>query len=365
MQELLGRLSALDPEATVGLRVIACFDELVIGNVNTRGLLSAAASLAGCNAGFRQDVPHRSLRVTPRGELLRESGAGPSPEPGPASAKLDGITVWIERTGPAHANDDIILERLALAVRIRHGSGRRDLENRRELGLLLDGTVPAEDRRTAACRIHLTPGRAYRVVAAPLFAVWDEHPSGPEDVVATPHGLIHALVLPAEHESVSARPAGIGVATELEQLHRSFVTAVVALRLCDQPGTTSVLADTYGGLVGLLADMPTDADLPDVDTLGSVMAHAWGPATVDALVRAGSVRHASRIAGVHHSTLQARLDAIGEAMGFEPFDDGIGRSRLGIAYLVWRLRNSRVLDLPAPAASGASEADRDRSAERS
>ncbi|HEY5353973.1 MAG TPA: hypothetical protein VIK57_16105 [Streptosporangiaceae bacterium] len=28
--------------------------------------------------------------------------------------------------------------------------------------------------------------------------------------------------------------------------------------------------------------------------------------------------------------------------------DGIGRNRLGLAYLVWRLRNSRVLDLPAP-----------------
>ena len=42
MQELLGRIAALDPTASLGLRVIACFDELIIGNVNTRALLEVA-----------------------------------------------------------------------------------------------------------------------------------------------------------------------------------------------------------------------------------------------------------------------------------------------------------------------------------
>ena len=46
MQELLGRISRLDPSALLGLRVIACFDELVVGNVNTRALLAAAAALS-------------------------------------------------------------------------------------------------------------------------------------------------------------------------------------------------------------------------------------------------------------------------------------------------------------------------------
>ena len=60
MQELLGRITRLDPEASLALRVIACFDELTVGRVNTRGLLAAAASLAGCAAGFRQDRPARA-----------------------------------------------------------------------------------------------------------------------------------------------------------------------------------------------------------------------------------------------------------------------------------------------------------------
>lgn len=346
MQELLGRIAALDPEATLSLRVIACFDELIIGNVNTRGLLSAAASLAGCNAGFCQDLPPRALRVTPRGELA-DSAATPTPTP-TSSITSDGLTVWIDRVGPQRANDAIILERLALAVRIRHGRGRRDTDNRRELGLLLDRSVPVEDRRTAAARLNLATGTRYRVVAAPLFAVWENHPAGAEDVIATPYGAIHALVVPHDHPPVLASPSGTGLDVPIEHLHHSFRTAIVALRLCAPPRTPTVLADHYGGLIGLLADTPIDSHLPDVDSLDGIMTHPWGPATLDALARAGSIRQAARLAGVHHSTLQSRLDAVAEVLGFNPFDDGIGRTRLGIAYLVWRLRNSRVLDLPAP-----------------
>ena len=40
MQELLGRIARLDPSASLGRRVIACFDELIVGNVNTRALLA-------------------------------------------------------------------------------------------------------------------------------------------------------------------------------------------------------------------------------------------------------------------------------------------------------------------------------------
>lgn len=343
MQELLGRISALDPEASLSLRVIACFDELVIGNVNTRALLSAAASLSGCTAGYHQDHPRRSMRVTPRGDVRPEE----VPVPADAGSASEGLSVWLERDGAPHVNDAIILERLALAVRIRHGRGRRDLDNRRELGLLLDASVPVDDRRTAAARLGLAAGCRHRVVAAPLFAAWTDHPAGPQDVVPTPFGPIHAVVVPHDHPPVVASPAGTGVAGPVEQLHRSFRTALVALRLCLPPELPSVQADDYGGLVALLADMPADADLPDVDVLDTVMAHSWGGPTLDAVVRAGSVRQAARLAGVHHSTMQTRLDVIADVLGFDPFD-GLGRSRVGMAYLVWRLRHSRVLDLPAP-----------------
>lgn len=344
MQELLGRITALDPEASVGLRVIACFDELIVGRVNTRALLAAAASLAGCTAGV-QVPPARSLRVSPAGEVHAGEGA-PCGSVLPAAG---GITVWLERADGPWAHDAMILERLALAVAIRQGDGRREPDTRRELGLLLDPSVPDDERRVAAARIGLAPRGRYRVVAAPLFAVWERHPDGPEDVVPTPFGPIHARVIPHDHPDVGASPSGTGAASAVDGLPGSFRTALVALRLCDPPATPSVRADDYGGLLGLLADSPPGAELPDVDLLDRVVAHPWGRDTLDALVRAGTVRQAARLGGVHHSTMQNRLDLIVEVLGFDPLD-GLGRTRLGIAYLSWRLRTSRVLDLPAPPA---------------
>ena len=349
MQQLLAKISALDPAASLTLRVIACFDELIIGNVNTRGLLSAAASLSGCNAGFRQDQPRRTVRVTPQGEFAPTDGV----EPTGLTHHADGLTVWLEREGPKHANDDMILERLALAVRIRCGQGTQDLDNRRDLGVVLDGSVPVDQRVVAASRLGLHNTAQHRVVAAPLFALWASRPGGPEDVVATAFGSMHAVVVPASCATVEATSAGIGIATDVEHLPHSFRTAVVALRLCSPPATPVVTADEYGGLIGLLADAPSDAHIPDVELLDEVMKHTWACPTLDVLIRAGSLRQAARLGGVHHRTMQTRVETIAEMVGFDPLD-GLGRTRLGIAYLVWRLRNSRVLELPAPSVNSVS-----------
>lgn len=343
MQELLGRIARLDPSASLGLRVIACFDELMIGNVNTRALLAAAASLAGCVAGFTQERPPRSMRVTPRG-LLAEDVA-PRAQRTEASAS-EGLLVWLERDGDPMPNDAIILERLALALRIRHGRGRGPSDTRRDLGVLVDETVGKDERCLAGSTLGLVPGQLYRAVAAPLFAVWSHHPAGPEDVVPTSLGPIHALVVPAGTAAVDATPCGVGVAVPVEQLHHSFRTAMVSLRLCDATHPT-VAADEYGGLIGLLADAPDDSPQPDAARLEEVARHPWGIATVDAVVRSASVRQAARLAEVHHSTLQTRLECITEVLGFDPYD-GFGRARLGTAYLVWRLRHSHALELPAP-----------------
>ncbi|HEY1133964.1 MAG TPA: helix-turn-helix domain-containing protein, partial [Nocardioides sp.] len=202
----------------------------------------------------------------------------------------------------------------------------------------------------AAGALGLVAGRTYRVAAAPLFAVWSGHPPGPEDVVATRHGPIHAIVLTDADAAVTGIPCGIGAATSIDQLDHSFRTALVALRLCAPPSVPTVVADEFGALVGLLADAPADLPQPDADRVEEVVArHVWGLPTVEALVRTSTVRQAARLAGVHHSTMQARLDSLVDSLGFDP-GDGFGRTRLASAYLVWRLRSSTVLDLPPPAA---------------
>ena len=75
MQELLGRIAALDPDASLGIRVISCFDELILGRVNTDALLRTAAALAGCPAGFQADRGSSTRRIGPEGRPLQ----GPAP----------------------------------------------------------------------------------------------------------------------------------------------------------------------------------------------------------------------------------------------------------------------------------------------
>ncbi|WP_370038212.1 helix-turn-helix domain-containing protein [Nocardioides sp.] len=345
MQELLGRIARLDPSASLGLRVIACFDELVVGHVNTRGLLAAAASLAGCPAGFRRISEAACVRVGPKGDLLD----GPAPEV-PAALRLttaDGLEVWLERDGEPAANDGITLERLSLAVRARHGLVRRD-DIRRHAAIMLDRQSSAEERVAAAEALGLTVQGEYRIAAAPLFAQWQQHPGGPEDVIPTRHGPMHVVVLPAAHDTVVASPCGLGTVTPVDRLHESFRVAVVALRLCSPPEEPLVDAHAYGGLLTMLADTPEDSHQPDVERMAEVATRPWGLSTVAALLATQSIREAARHAGVHHSTLQSRVDVVSSTLGFDPLD-GLGRARLGIAFLSHRLRHSTVLELPPPA----------------
>lgn len=339
MQELLARLKALDPNASLALRIIACFDELVRGGVNTQGLLGAAASLSGCVAGYASQDSGRTMRVSPSGQVLKDGAAAR-----PAGAlEADGMNVWLERQGPAHVNDRMILERLMLALSIR--SGHQAEDPLRRLGDLLNPDLDVEQRRATASKLGLAPRLKYRVASLPLFAAWKQHRDFLEDVVHTRFGPLHICVLRAEVKHVDASPCGIGVAAGIDDLHRSLATALVSLRLCSVPDVPVIVADDYGGLVDLLAQCSIDRPLLDVEELEGVMQHAWAAQTIDALLRSASIRDASRIAGVHHSTMQARLETIRDLLSFDPVD-GIGRTRIGLAFLAWRVRHSSALDLP-------------------
>lgn len=340
MQELLGRLSALDPAASQSLRVIACFDELIAGDVGVRGLLSAAAALSGRTVGLvRGDT---MTRVDHRGEVL------PSTTP-PATAHcvLPDTLVWIETSTPdTESLDVLIVERLSLALLIRLDS-RRITPPPRALTVITDRGTAAAERRAAALRLGLHAGEAYRVIVAPLFASWRSHPRGPEDVVATACGPVHTSIVTAD-ASAEGTPSGLGSATAIDELDHSFRTAMIALRLHDG-GDRGTRADDFGGLADVLADLPEDRHSgDDLTNIESAMRHPWGARTIEALIGASSVREAARAANIHHSTMADRLTIITTTLKFNPVT-GIGRTRLGLAYLQWRLQTSRVFEfIPQP-----------------
>lgn len=345
MQELLGRIAALDPDASLGIRVISCFDELILGRVNTDALLRTAAALAGCPAGFQADRGSSTRRIGPKGRPLQ----GPAPGRWQQVKLPDDSCVWLERDGDPQPNDKLILERLSIAVGVRRGVERDEREKPRDVGILLDSDVETEWRAQAAARLGLEPDSRRAVLAVPLFAVWEARHRWPGDVISTDHGPVHALLLPEGRRTSdmrgAVRPAGVGPALSPSDLHRSFTQAVAALRLTT-PGEPIVAADTYGGLLASAAESER-LTTEDDRRLERLMEHSWASAVLPALVNSTSVRQAAKSAGMHHSTMQSHVEALTRALGFSPMD-GLGQARLGLAHLKWRLRTSAAFSAPPP-----------------
>ncbi|WP_036960365.1 hypothetical protein [Promicromonospora kroppenstedtii] len=361
MQELVGRLTALDPEASESLKVVAYFDVLVAGGVGIPALLRGAAVLSGAVAGAV--VGQRTYRVGPDGGRLPEGAvvgpaaapAAPAATTSPPEQRLsrpvaDG-RVWIERAGSAHANDDMVVERLALAVDLVRA--RHDGESGSSLATLIDETRDVGERRIALSRLRLDPARAYRVAALPASRDVAAAPSGtvsgavsgtasasasgtasgaPSTVVATPDGLVRAVVLGRDTEITG--PAGLGLVQPADRLAESFRTALLALRLSSGSGAVVDAEDLGVVLAAVEALEPVAAQQPDVVALARLDARTR--AVLDELAAAESVRAGASALGVHHSTLQARHDALTTELGYDPRSLQ-GRTRFQLARLLLRL----------------------------
>jgi hypothetical protein len=153
MQQLVGRLTALDPEASATLKVVSYFDTLVGHEAGVETLLRGASVLSGCPVGFDPGKAVAGLRVSPAGQRLPAGSPGdwPSAPAGP------GALVWLERSGVPHANDAMILERLALAVAISRSRARPGSGLHRAVERILDADASEEDRATAAAQLGLDP----------------------------------------------------------------------------------------------------------------------------------------------------------------------------------------------------------------
>jgi hypothetical protein len=318
MQELAGRLTALDPDATESLRVIAYFDALVAGGAGMESLVRAAAVLSGVPAGLERESV---LRVTPDG--IR---AEPRPREGwPHAHTAGGPIVWIERAGPPHANDAMILERFALSAAIvtatSHASAAGALE------ALIDPERSSAERSRFAERLRLDTRRGVRVVALPATA--DEPYDGPTAMILTARGAARLVVLPSGHP-VTAGPAGVADVT-VADVPRGWEDALTALRLAS--GDEVVHAGEFGVLSLLWRD-PRAAAHPDVAALAALDARSLQ--ILDALCETESIRAASLRLGMHHSSVQERQAHLHARLGFDP-RSSLGRARYRAARMLMRL----------------------------
>lgn len=335
MKELAGRLSALDPDASRTLDVIAYFDRLIDGRVGVDGLLRGAATLCGAVVGYIPATADIGRRVDPAGVRAADG----LPADWPAAQVGDGA-VWLERNGRMHVNDTMILERLAIALSISSMRLDTTTPTRRAVEILLAPDVTDDERYEAAERLMFgvkTP--VFAIAVPPTFPVVGH---APQSIVATRFGIARAVL--CLEELAPASWAGIGVeARSPVEIRESWRSALVALRLTT-PQQPVVHASQLGALLDLaeLADHRS-ASHPDVDTVTMLSQSGWNTEVLQAIADGASHRTIASIANVHHSTIPSRLQKLTDRLGFDPTSPG-GRTRLYVALMVQRLASGRIPD---------------------
>ncbi|MGA0566714.1 hypothetical protein ACO2Q7_05235 [Rathayibacter sp. KR2-224] len=328
MKELVGRITALDPEASETLKVVSYFDTLIAKDVGRESLLRGAAAMAGAPVGYRDRA--RTTRIAPTGQPL----AGPQTSLGQASWPTTAVTsdavVWIEREGAPHANDAMVLERVSIALAITAARRARDSTGSVELALSEHATD--EERGLALTRLHLDSKPRLRAVA--LLPDGPAPHGAPSATVFTSRGLARAAVIPEGAAPVVSGPMGIGTTVERHALPESWSAALIALRLTDEANQV-VDADALGGLLILAEGADRQTSLhPDAIVLSGLDQSSL--TLLDAIAGSDSIRSAAVRLGRHHSTVQERASALAGVLGYDPRTRE-GRIRYDIARILLKL----------------------------
>lgn len=310
MRDLLARLALQDEEASAALRVVDYFDALDGVAAGPEAYLRGAAALTSCNAGMVLRERRLTVRIGAAGDRLPIDGGFTVSDEWMSRALTPSSpdVVWIESSaGGGFA--DLVLERVAQGV--QRWVGRMEAmvpEPDQAWAALLNDPVPEERRQQLFAALRLDESKKYQVVA---------------HVPAVPTDGVHAYTMvQGVKVAVAIRPApvtmefevgrerfGIGPAVEVSHLLESWERAVVVLRLARQGeclpwdqlvvlGPLFLRADT--------ADLLAEPLIAAIDE-GNL---SWLDQTVTAVTQTGSVRGAADVLGLHHSTVQKRIDRL-------------------------------------------------------
>jgi PucR C-terminal helix-turn-helix domain len=345
MEALAERLSHLDSQAEGALRVVMFYDTLMRRRVDLPALARASAGLAECVAGIRLHGTGRTIRMSPDG------GQAPAPPPPTSTTTTAPITldeeeigtVWLERPGPRGRLDDMVLDRLAIAVAAvveRYGPARTTMADPALVELAISADSDQAARARALRLLGFAADLPVRVAAVRSPLPLDQVgglvcPARP--VKAAPLadvGVILATTLDPVRFPAGVR-AGIGTA---ESPGRSWRQARTALRFTG-PREPVIRYDNLGALA-LLAEVPPDAarDNADVTAIARMAGNPEDLETLDAYCHTGSLRRAADLLHLHHSSVARRLEQLGKTLGIE-LTEPTGLTRARLALTAWRLLN--------------------------
>jgi hypothetical protein len=317
------------------LRIISFFDALIGAGAGTEAMLRGAAELCGTPVGMLDEEHNDASIADATGDLRRRQAI---PEHS-KSIRVPGDSrrsVFVSGdAATSYEYTELVLERLALAVSF--ATHAREIMERPPLEVLIDQDSSAAERQSAGLKMRLDLANTYRVCATPFaasVATTSAACANPSVVVFTGAGMLRAQLGP-----VPTGRAGIGIAKPAVELDESWLSAFAALRMSSDARPV-VDAEELGGLVRP-ADDRASSD-PDVESLRAVVATKdWALRTVESWCCDGStVRETARVLGVHHSTMQVRLQTLEHDLGFD-LAAGLGRARLTAAYFGYLLATQR------------------------
>ncbi len=325
--------------------MIAFFDALSESQVSVDALLRSAASLLGAPVGLRLGESARvSLAATDGTMSKGEAEVDPGWPTSTWGASREHRAFVVREGGERNVNDLLVLERLGLALRTADERARTPGE-RPAAEVLLDDAASVEDRGRAAGRLHLPNQGVLRVTATPFGQDLGRGSANGSRtaVLFTPVGMLRGTILIGAEAAGAATPGGEpsrqgeAAASGIDGLPAAWRRAVTALRMSSQRRPT-VSAEDLGDALALAA---TPADSPDQLRLTAAQQRfEWTAETAEALGLGESVREAARLLGVHHSTLQRRLEELSGALGFDVATPD-GRFRLRCAHLARTFHTAR------------------------
>ncbi|MFJ4705650.1 hypothetical protein ACIP6I_12425 [Streptomyces anulatus] len=322
MHQLVGRLNSLDPQAGETLRIVSYFDVLITRGAGLDGLLRGAAVLSGTTAGAK--IRGRVTRRAPDGHPVTDD---PDRRRHSSRRSHGDWAVWLERDGEAQPDDEMIVERLALGVELLDARRRPE----RDFDAIVDQGRSVAERTALLAKRRIDPATQVRVLATAADAA--ENSDAPCAIVPTRYGLLRAtLELPGTTLSPS-KPVGFGTRVRADRAPESWEAAVVALRLTDE-STTAVDAADLGAM--LLLAQAYDPEHPHADVRALARLDQRTADVLRTLVEADSARSAAAELGMHHSTVQARHEALTRTLGYDPRSN-LGRMRYIAAALLLRL----------------------------
>ncbi|MFF2304246.1 helix-turn-helix domain-containing protein [Streptomyces sp. NPDC058128] len=377
MEALAVRLSGLDPYVDGALRIVAFYDTLMRRRVDLPALARASAGLAECVAGVGLRGTGRTIRVGPDG---REAPDPAGPVSGTVAVVLDEEeigTVWLERAGPAGPLDEVLLDRLALAVAgavERYGPARTTMADPALVELVIGAETDEAARARALRLLGFAAGPVVRVAAVrsprlPLDQVGGAVCPGGTVKAARIGGVGVLLASAVDRDRFPAGVrAGLGAADRPDLAWREARTAL-RLTTAREP----VLEHAELGALALLAEVPREVlrGNPDVAALVRLAGAPGDPEedargngddreaqapreareaqtprearealdtlnTLEAYCAAGSLRRAADALHLHHSSVARRVDLIGRALSVDlTTPTGLTRARMALA--AWRL----------------------------